>query len=116
MKNLRRAIFIFLAAAILAAGCASARRDEPFTPPLNPVDPRVALGQRVFAAHCDECHVGGAGGYGPSLNDKLLPAWYIRMRVRAGLGAMPPFDKDQITDDQLDAVAFYIQALRGLPG
>jgi mono/diheme cytochrome c family protein len=112
----RGAIFVSLAAAILLAGCASARRDEPVTPPLDVKDPRLALGQRVFAANCDQCHVGGAGGYGPSLNDKLLPTFYIELRVRDGLGAMPPFGRDRITDEQLDAVAAYIQAIQGLHG
>jgi mono/diheme cytochrome c family protein len=116
--NRRGAIFVALGASVAltvwAAGCGSARRDEPITAPLKVTDAKLALGQRMFAANCDECHVGGAGGYGPALNNKPLPGWYIKTRVRDGLGAMPSFDKSLISDEELDAIAFYLQSLRAL--
>jgi mono/diheme cytochrome c family protein len=102
-------------AALAICGCASdGRRDEPFTRPLDTTDAKVALGQRVFFENCNACHAGGAGGYGPSLNDKSLPAWYIKFRVRAGLGAMPPFDKARLDDGRLDALTAYLVKLREL--
>ena len=114
---LRRALFALLAVAILwAAGCGSARRDEPITRPLSVTDPTLALGQRAFAANCDQCHPGGAGGYGPPLNNKLLLGPYIQLRVRNGLGAMPAFDDDQVSDKELDATVFYLQSLHSLGG
>jgi mono/diheme cytochrome c family protein len=112
---LRHAIFGIIAAAILfAAGCGASRRDEPFTQPLPITDARLALGQRAFAANCDQCHPGGAGGEGPSLNDKLLLAPFIKLQVRNGFGAMPAFNQSDIGDNDLDAVVYYIQSLRNL--
>jgi len=99
---------------VVAAGCGAARRDEPFTKPLAVTDAKMAAGQKLFAANCDECHAGGAGGEGPALNDKALPAGFIKFQVRNGLGAMPAFSKDDLSDADLDAVVYYVLALRKL--
>jgi mono/diheme cytochrome c family protein len=109
--------FLLLSAstALAICGCASdARRDEPFTRSLDTTNAQVALGQRVFYENCNACHANGAGGYGPSLNDKGLPAWYIKFRVRAGLGAMPAFDSHRLDDNRLDALTVYLVKLREL--
>jgi mono/diheme cytochrome c family protein len=107
--------FIVLAASIAwAAGCGSSRRDEPFTRSLDVADPRLALGQQAFAANCNQCHPGGAGGTGPALNDKVIPGLLIRLQVRTGRGEMPAFDKNQVSDEQLDGIVDYLQALRKL--
>ena len=97
----------------VAAGCGSALRDEPRTPPLRvTADERVSVGQQVFMQHCYQCHPGGAGGVAPAINDKPLPVWLMKTQVRAGLGAMPGFSKDRISDEQLDALMVYLKALR----
>ncbi|HEX7021728.1 MAG TPA: cytochrome c [Trueperaceae bacterium] len=105
-----------LAAGLLVAGllsaCAPAYRGVPLYGPLDTSDPQVALGQRVFDAHCDQCHPGGAGGLGPSLNSRPLPGFVIEFQVRHGLGAMPSFSEEQISDEELDAVVAYLDQLR----
>lgn len=63
--------------------------------------------------HCSQCHPGGEAGVGPAINDKPLPGFLIRFQVRQGLGAMPAFSIERITDDQLTDVITYLQALRG---
>lgn len=114
----RAAVFLWLGAGILAlalaAGCAAGRRDEPFTRALDVSNPRLALGQRVFCRNCNICHPGGAAGYGPPIADPALPGWYISLRVRNGLGAMPPFDQNRLPQEELDAVVNYLQALHRL--
>jgi mono/diheme cytochrome c family protein len=117
MTKFVRLLFALAAVAItFAAGCGSARRDEPITHPLVPQNQTIALGQRVFAANCDQCHPGGSGGEGPALNNRFLPGAFISLQVRSGLGAMPPFDQTQISDKELDAVIAYLQSLHDLGG
>ena len=101
-------------AALLAPGCGPQRRDEPFTQRLDPNDPRIAIGQRVFSQQCYQCHPGGAAGLGPGMNDKPLPVFLMKTQVRKGLGAMPAFSKQEISDEELEDVIRFLKALRSL--
>jgi mono/diheme cytochrome c family protein len=103
---------ILLAAVILlGAGCGSPRRAEPLVGPLELGD-SARLGRLVYEKHCFRCHDQGAGGLAPSLNDKPLPGFLVRMQVRAGLGAMPAFSKQHISDEEMKALLDYIAAVR----
>jgi mono/diheme cytochrome c family protein len=62
--------------------------------------------------NCDQCHPRGEAGLAPALNNKPLPAFLIKFQVRQGLGAMPSFSKDDLSDQQLDDIIRYLQALR----
>ena len=113
-----RAIVMLLAATFATApllaqagGCKSSRRDEPLVGPVNLSTPQLELGQRVFMAHCYQCHPGGRAGVGPAINDKPLPRPAIRTQVRAGVGAMPGFDEKKLSDQEVHAVADYVAAL-----
>lgn len=78
----------------------------------RPANERIARGERVFKLHCDHCHPAGASGLGPALNNKPLPGFAMRFQIRHGLGAMPSFPADSISDEDRDAVVEYLQALR----
>jgi mono/diheme cytochrome c family protein len=113
----------FVLAACFTTGCGPERRGEPHTEPLagshdespvDPADPAVTRGHRVFSQHCHQCHPGGAAGQGPAINDKPLPVAMIKHQVRAGHGAMPGFNEGEVNDDDLEAVAKYLKALRSL--
>jgi mono/diheme cytochrome c family protein len=101
-------------AAVALVGCGSARRGAPLTGEHVPPTAEIRLGQRVFDAHCNGCHPGGAAGLGPALNNKPLPGWAIRFQVRHGLGAMPAFPLDVIPPEELDALVAYLVWLRRL--
>jgi mono/diheme cytochrome c family protein len=102
-----------MVASILAqAGCGSSRREAPLAGPVDVSDPQVKLGQQVFSYHCYQCHPGGRAGVGPALNNKPLPQAAIRTQVRAGVGAMPGFNEQIISDEQLRALGQYVAALR----
>ena len=109
-----RNLLLFVACAIFVGqtACRSVRRGEPVAGPINSPDPDVQKGQIVFHEHCYKCHPGGEGGLGPSLNDKSLPRFMIRMQVRSGLGVMPSFPKREIPNDELDALTKYLAFLR----
>jgi mono/diheme cytochrome c family protein len=64
---------------------------------------------------CNRCHPGGEAGLGPALNDKPFPDFLKRFQVRHGLGVMPHFSKDELTDPQLDAILDYLKALHENP-
>lgn len=61
---------------------------------------------------CNSCHIGGAAGLGPALNNKPLPGWLIRFQVRNGLGVMPEFSEDQVSEAELDALLVYLDTLK----
>jgi mono/diheme cytochrome c family protein len=105
------ALVASLAGGLAAAGCGTARRA------LLPegAGGEVARGERVFMAHCHECHPGGEAGLGPALNNKPLPGFLVRYQVRHGLGAMPAFPPGEIDDGDLDALVVYLRARRGRP-
>jgi mono/diheme cytochrome c family protein len=92
-------------------GCGSSRRAERLAGPVRLTETQQ-LGRIVFSQHCYQCHVNGSGGVGPAINNKPLPKALIRTQVRAGLGAMPGFDEQHISDEELSALAEYLAALR----
>ena len=96
----------------LLAGCGQAQRGEPFAPPVRLASAEAEAGQRVFMTYCHQCHPGGAAGLGPALNNKPLPGFLIKYQVRHGLGAMPEFDEQQISDEELDRLVAYLLELR----
>jgi mono/diheme cytochrome c family protein len=106
--------WIILAGAVVSAcsaGCGSARKDE--VPPTRfRDDPQLRRGQVVFMQTCNQCHVGGGPGLGPGINDKPLPAFAIKTQVRQGVGTMPAFAEEEISDQDLDALVKYLQARR----
>lgn len=105
-------ILIMGAVLLLANGCGSARRGPPVVEPLEPATAQVKRGQVVFYRACNSCHSGGAASLGPALNNKPLPDWLIRFQVRNGLGVMPAFSEDRISDDEIDALLAYLNALQ----
>jgi mono/diheme cytochrome c family protein len=103
-----------LAAAVACGACATARRRPPLgaAPALNE---QAASGQVAFMEKCNRCHPGGEAGLGPALNDKPFPSFLKRFQVRHGLGVMPHFSKEELSDQQLDAILEYLKALRENP-
>lgn len=101
-----------VAAALIAGGCGTARRAEPLAGPMRLEDPQLAAGREVFTTKCHQCHPGGEGGLGPAINNKPLPGSLIRLQVRKGLGTMPAFSEEVISDQDLDSLIAYLRALR----
>jgi cytochrome c5 len=105
-----RLLRVLLAAGLTA--CLPQRRDAPLVGELGGLSPSEARGQTVYMANCQQCHPGGAVGLGPALNDKPLPHFASHAQVRAGLGAMPAFGPNEISDADLRALADYVVRLR----
>jgi mono/diheme cytochrome c family protein len=97
----------------ILAGCSDSGRESNAIPPKELRDnPRLAEGQRVFMQTCNQCHPGGASGIGPSLNDKRIPPFLMRLKVRHHVGAMPAFTEDVLPDPKLDDIVQYLRYLR----
>jgi len=96
--------------AVLGGACATARRRPPLGSSLT-LSQRASAGQVAFMDKCNKCHPGGEAGLGPGLNDKPFPDFLKRFQVRHGLGVMPHFPKEELSDTQLDAILEYLKAL-----
>jgi mono/diheme cytochrome c family protein len=115
--------YLLAAAAVLGvtigaanSGCSSeASRSNEIPARKLRMDPRLAEGQRTFMQYCNQCHVGGGGGVGPSLNDKWMPSFFIHFKVRHGVGNMPHYSEQVVSDPQLDDVVRYIGYLKEHP-
>ncbi|MDQ3622009.1 MAG: cytochrome c [Verrucomicrobiota bacterium] len=110
--NAALATSVGIAAALAAVAC-SARRGEPLTGSASIADPGAGRGRIVFMAHCHKCHPNGEAGLGPAINDKPLPEFLMKTQTRVGLGAMPSFSREQISDDELEDLIRYLKGLRG---
>ncbi len=72
-------------------------------------------GGDIFSSNCAECHgANGQGGEGPALsgNTKLQNTGHVVTQISNGGHGMPPFG-DQLSDEQLAAVATYIRTSFG---
>ncbi len=47
-----------------------------------------------------------------ALNNKPLAGFLVRFQVRHGLGVMPSFDEERVTEEELDLLVEYLAALR----
>lgn len=103
-----------LAFGVVLVSC-SARRGEPLYGALSITNAAVENGQKVFMRECHQCHPGGEAGLGPSINDKPLPGFMIRLQVRQGVGAMPAFSPDEISPQEVDNLVLFLQELRNHP-
>lgn len=100
-----------LCLAIVIAACGTARRGPPGDEPLH-LTQAQARGQAVFMTYCNQCHPRGEAGLAFAINDKPLPRFLMAFQVRNGLGAMPAFPEEVISEPQLDDLLEYLVALR----
>ena len=107
MKHARALIFCSLPLAALAIGFVARAQERQRSAP------------EMYADSCIYCH--GASGWGTRslarrvppgeaelLNRKDLPAGYTRTVVRRGIGAMPPLTPTDLSDDELDRLARWL--------
>lgn len=103
-------LFAFLLG-LINAGCA-VRRSEPIRGALDLEDAAVKNGEVYFMAHCQKCHPVGESGLGPALNSNPAPKFIKKFQVRHGLGMMPAFSEEQISNEQLQDIVQYLAALK----
>lgn len=97
--------------AFALGACGSPRKSEPFTGELT-LNESQRRGQLVFFRNCNECHPQGESGVAPSINDKRVPDFVLKNQVRNPIAFMPNFEKDSISEQQLDDLVEYLKAVR----
>lgn len=81
--------------------------------------PTATGGEALYLEHCSSCH--GPNGMGTGLLARRvqpalleardnLPAQYVILVVRNGIGNMPPVPRGEISDTDLKAIADYLAA------
>lgn len=97
---------------VFALSCGSARKVPPIASPVELTSETLQRGHHEFMEYCHQCHPHGESGLAPAINDKPLPGFLIKFQVRNGLGAMPAFPEEVISDEELDAIVAYLKQLR----
>lgn len=104
-------VALVFAAVLTFSGCGSTANSELVVDDM-PLTDALNRGKTIYDANCHSCHLQGQGGVGPALNNKPLPIFLIKLQVRNGLGVMPAFSEEQISDQELEDLANYVVALR----
>lgn len=111
-------VWIIGAIALIAPllyGCGAERRGQPEAPAVRPDNPTEVKGERLFHRWCYQCHPGGEAGLGPAINDRALPHPAIRLQIRRGVGAMPAFGEDVLSDGDVSAILAYLDEMKAGP-
>lgn len=106
-----RMAFIIISLFFLISAC-SVRKSQPLQGTLEMEDQSVRNGEIHFMAYCQKCHPIGESGLGPALNINPAPKFAKQFQVRHGLGVMPAFSEDEISDKELDEILKYLTALK----
>jgi mono/diheme cytochrome c family protein len=88
------------------------RRSEPFRGPIEARTASVDRGEQKFAQYCFKCHPSGEAGLGPSLNWNPAPRFVLAFQIRQGLGTMPAFAREHLTDEDMSDIITYLKALK----
>jgi mono/diheme cytochrome c family protein len=111
---------LLLAALLLAGGAAIAQGPPPAPKPeTRSSRPNATGGEALYLEHCAMCH--GPNGMGTGLLARRiqpalleardnLPAPYVIIAVRQGIGNMPAIPRGEVNDDELQAIAAYLAA------
>ena len=90
----------------------SAPKSRPVAEPVDLPTAELENGRVLFHQYCASCHPEGMSGVGLAIINKPLPASLIRFQIRNGVGVMPAFEEDKLTDEQVENIADYLVYLR----
>lgn len=110
-----------LIAASLLAGAAAVAQGPPPAPKPETLSSRPGAtgGEALYLQHCAMCH--GPNGMGTGLLDRRvkpalleardnLPAQYVILAARQGVGNMPAIPRGEVSDADLKQIADYLAA------
>jgi mono/diheme cytochrome c family protein len=104
-------LFSLLVYTILLQCCSASRKSEPVVSKTFVArNPGIEHGEVVFMENCNKCHPGGEAGLAPATNSNPAPTFIKKFQVRHGLGVMPSFKDNEISDSDLNDIAAYLKA------
>lgn len=111
---MRRAVFLAPGLFLIALPSVAMTRNE------SASAPAPLSGKALFEVNCAGCH--GPKGYGTRILSRRVPegqaelearknlgAKFISLVVRRGLGSMPQIRKSELSDQELEAIAKYLE-------
>lgn len=110
---------LLIASLLLAAGAAAAQAPPAPKPTTLASRPGATGGEALYVEHCASCHAPNGMGTGllarrvqPALLEARdnLPAAYVIVAVRQGIGNMPALPRGEVSDDELRQIAEYLAA------
>ena len=111
---------VVVGALLLAGGAAIAQGPPPAPKPTTLASrPGATGGEALYVEHCASCHAPNGMGTGllarrvqPALLEARdnLPAAYVVVAARQGIGNMPAIPRGEVSDDELKAIAEYLAA------
>jgi mono/diheme cytochrome c family protein len=111
---------VAIAALLLAGGAAIAQGPPPAPKPTTLSSrPQATGGEALYLEHCASCHAPNGMGTGllarrvqPALLEARdnLPAAYVTVAVRQGIGNMPAIPRGEVSDEELRQIAEYLAA------
>ena len=111
---------LLIAALLLAGGAAIAQGPPPAPKPITLASrPNATGGEALYVEHCISCH--GPNGMGTGLLGRRvqpalleargnLPAPYVILAARRGIGNMPAIPRGEVSDADLKQIADYLAA------
>ena len=111
---------LLIASLLLAGGAAIAQGPPPAPKPETLASrPDATGGEALYVEHCLSCH--GPNGMGTGLLARRvepalleardnLPAQYVIVAARQGIGNMPPIPRGEVSDAELRAIAEHLAA------
>lgn len=112
---MKRLVFAGL---LLAGGAAIAQAPPAPKPETKSSRPAATGGEALYLHHCAMCH--GPNGMGTGLlarrvqpallEQRTLPAQYVILAARQGVGNMPAIPRGEVSDADLKAIADYLAA------
>lgn len=104
---------VFLSVIIFVCmGCSSSKKEAYTVKPLADMTEEEQEGKVLFHKHCNSCHPNGTAGLGAPIVTTSVPGFLIQFQIRNGLGTMPAFSEEEISDEEVDKIVDYLKALR----
>lgn len=105
-------IFLFAVLFGIRLSSCSAPKMVPLAEVTKMPTEKLQQGRVLFDEYCATCHPGGMGGVGFAIINKPLPEDLIQFQIRNGIGVMPAFDENVLTDEEVESIAEYLVYLR----
>lgn len=97
---------------VVCLSCSISKKEAYTVKPLAITTQEVEEGKVLFHKYCNSCHPSGTAGLGAPIVTTSIPGFAIQFQIRNGLGEMPAFSEEQISDEEVDKIVDYIKALR----